>query len=78
MSKDMINIGNSIAFRCEKNHYFCLTLFTHLNASFMHHLNNPVKAFFQKHGYSFIDNSNVSSENFWLDGLHLNNSGKGF
>ena len=24
----------------------------------------------------FIDNSNVSSENLWQDGLHLNNSGK--
>ena len=73
MSKDMINIGNSIEFRCEKNHYFCLTLFTHLNVSFMHHLSNPIKVFFQKHGYSFTDNSNVSSDNFWLDGLHLNN-----
>ena len=43
----------------------------------MRHLNNPVKVLCQKHGYSSIDNSNVSSENFWQDGLHLNNSGKG-
>ena len=35
-----------------------------------------MKQLFQKHGYSFIDNSNVSSENLWQDGLHLNNSGK--
>ena len=54
-----------------------LTLFARLNASFMRHLNNPVKVLCQKHGYSSIDNSNVSSENFWQDGLHLNNSGKG-
>ena len=36
-----------------------------------------IKELFQKHGYSFIDHSNVSSENLWQDGLHLNNSGKG-
>ena len=54
-----------------------LTLFVRLNASFMHYLNNPVKVLCQKHGYSFIDNSNVSSENFWQDGLHLNYLDKG-
>ena len=32
--------------------------------------------FCQKHGYRFIDNSNISSENLWQDGLHLNNSDK--
>ena len=31
----------------------------------------------QKHVYSFIGNSNVSSENLWQDGLRLNNSGRG-
>ena len=36
-----------------------------------------LKYFVEKHGYSCIDNSNVSSENLWQDGLHLNNSGKG-
>ena len=54
-----------------------LTLSACLNASFMCYLNNPVKVLCQKHGYNFIDNSNVSSENFWQDGLHLKNSGKG-
>ena len=35
------------------------------------------KVLCQKHGCSFIDNSNASSENLPQDGLHLNNSGKG-
>ena len=39
-------------------------------------LNNSIKALCQKHGYSFIDNSNLPFENLWQDGLHLNNSGK--
>ena len=54
-----------------------LILFARFNASFMINLNNPVKVLCQKHGYSFIDNSNISSENLWQDGLHLNSSGKG-
>ena len=35
-----------------------------------------MKVLHQKHGYSFIINSNVLSENFWQDGLHISNSGK--
>ena len=54
-----------------------LTLFVRLNTSFMYHLNNPVKVLCQNIGYSFIDNSNISSENFWQDGLHLNYLDKG-
>ena len=54
-----------------------LTLTTWLKASFIYQLNKSIKELCQKHGYSFTDNSNVSSENLWQDGLHLNNSGKG-
>ena len=54
-----------------------LTLTTRLNASFIYQLNNSIKALCQEHGYSFIDNSNVSSGNLWQDGFHLNNSDKG-
>ena len=54
-----------------------LTPFARLNASFMRNLNNPVKVLCQKHVYNFIDDSKILSENFWLDGLHLNNSGEG-
>ena len=52
--------------------------FAHLNASFMRNRNNSVKVLCQKHGYSFIDNSNISSENFWQDGLYLTTQVKGF
>ena len=51
--------------------------FSRLNASFKRNLNNPVKILCQKNVHNFIDNSNISSENFWYDVLHLNNSGKG-
>ena len=54
-----------------------LILFARLNASFMHNLNNTVKVLCQKYCYSFNDNSSLSSENFWENGLRLNNSGKG-
>ena len=54
-----------------------LTLFARSNTSFMRHFNNPVTVLCQKHGYSFVDNSNISSENFWQEGLHLNNPDKG-
>ena len=54
-----------------------LILTGRLNASFIYQLNNSTKVLCQKHGYRFINNSNVSSENLWQDGLHLSNSGKG-
>ena len=54
-----------------------LTLTTWLKVSLIYHLENSIKELCQKHGYSFIDNCNVSSENLWQDGLHLNHSGKG-
>ena len=54
-----------------------LTLFARSNTSFMHHFNNPVSVLCQKYGYSFVDNSNISSENFWREGLHLNYPDKG-
>ena len=44
----------------------------------MRNRNNSVKVLCQKHGYSFIDNSNISSENFWQDGLYLTTQVKGF
>ena len=40
-----------------------LTLTTRLNASFTYELNNSMKVICQKHGYIFIGNSNLSSEN---------------
>ena len=52
-------------------------MFGEKKASFIHQLNKSIKELCQKHGYGFIDNSHVSSENLWQDGLHLNNSGKG-
>ena len=54
-----------------------LTLTTRLKTSFVYQLNNLIKELCQKHDYSFTDYSNLSSEIFWQDGLHLNNSGKG-
>ena len=56
MSKDIVNIGNRIAFRCDTNHYFwfdtfCVSLQV---ASFMRNLNNPVKVLGQKYGYSLL------------------------
>ena len=54
-----------------------LTLTKRLNASFIYQINNSIKVPCQKHGYSFVDNSNVSSENLWKDGLHLSNLSKG-
>ena len=78
VSKDIINIANRCKNSVLKQIIISgLVLVTCFNASFMHHLNNSVKVLCQKHGYSFIDNSNVSSANLWQEGLHLNNSGKG-
>ena len=78
VSKDIINIANHCKnFGVKQIIISGLTLTTRLKASFICQLNKSVKELFQKHGYSFIDDSNVSSENLWQDGLHLNNSGKG-
>ena len=44
--------------------------------SFFYQVSNSNKFLCQNHGYRFIDNSNVSSEKLWQEGLHLNNSGK--
>ena len=79
VSKDIINIANHCKNVGLKQIIISgLTLTTWLNARFIYLLNNSSKVLYPKHGYSFIDNSDVSSENLWLDGLHLNNSGKGF
>ena len=77
-SKDIINIVNHCKnFGVKQIIISGLTLTTRLKASFIYQLNKSIKELCQKHGYSFIDNSNVSSENLQQDGLHLNNSGKG-
>ena len=74
---DIINIANHCKnFGVKQSIVSDLTLTTRLNASFIYQLNNSNKVLCQKHGYRFIDNSNISSENLWQDGLHLNNSGK--
>ena len=79
VSKDIINIANHCKnFDLKQIIISGLTLTTRLNARFIYFLNNSSKVLCLKHGYSFIDNSDVSSENLWLDGLHLNKSGKGF
>ena len=73
VSKDIVNIANHCKnFGVKQMIISGLTLTTRLNASFI-----QLKFFAKKHGYSFIDNNNVSSENLQQDGLHLNNSGKG-
>ena len=61
-------------FYCKANHYFRFD--TRLKTSFIYQLKNSIKEFCHKHGCSFIDKSNVSSENLWKDGFHLNNLGK--
>ena len=76
--KNIINIANHCKYFGVKQIIISdLTITTSLNARFVHHLNSSTKVLCQKHGCSFIDNSNVSSENLWQDGLHLKNSGKG-
>ena len=65
VSKDIIHIANHCKIRSKQIIISGLTLTTWLNASFIHQLNNSMKVICQKHGYSFIDNSNVSSENLW-------------
>ena len=78
VSKDIMNIANHCKnFGVKQTIISGLTLSTRLNASFISLLNNSIKVLCKKHGYSFTDNSNVSSENLWEDGLHLNKSGKG-
>ena len=78
VSKDIINIANHCKnFSVKQIIILGLTLITRLKASFIYEFNKSIKELCQKHGYSFIDNSNVSSKNLWQDGLHLDNSGKG-
>ena len=78
VSKDIINIANHCKnFGLKQIIISGLTLTTRLKANLIYQLNKSIKELCQKHGYSFIDNSNVSSENLWQDGLHLNNSSKG-
>ena len=78
VSKDIINIANYYKNVAVKQIIISgLTLTTRLNESFIYQLNNSIKVLHQKHGYRFHNNSNVSSDNLWQDGLHLNNSSKG-
>ena len=78
VSKDILSIANHCKnFGVKQIIISGLTLTTRLKASFIYQLNKSIKRLRQKHGYSFIDNSNVSSENLWQDRLHLSNSGKG-
>ena len=64
VSKDIINIANHCKnFGVKQTIISGLTLTTRLKASFIYQLNKLIKELCQKHGYSFIDNSNVSSEN---------------
>ena len=78
VSKDIINIANHCKnFGVKQIIISGLTLTTRLKGSFIYQLNKSIKEVCQKHCYSFIDHSNVLSENLWQDGLHLNNSGKG-
>ena len=78
LSKDIINIANHCKnFGVKQIIISGLTITMRLKASFIYQLNKSIKELCRKHGYSFIDNSNLSSENLWQDRLHLNNSGKG-
>ena len=66
VSKDIINIANHCKkFGVKQIILSGLTLTKVLNASFIYQINNSIKLPCQKHGYSFVDNSNVSSENLW-------------
>ena len=77
LSKDIKNISNHCKSFCVKQIIISgLTVTTPLNASFIYQLNNSSRLLCQRHGYSFIDNGNVSSEDLWHDVLHLNRSGK--
>ena len=61
VSKDIVNIANHCKnFGAKQMIISGLTLTARLNASFI-----QLKFFAKKHGYSFIDNNNVSSENLW-------------
>ena len=65
---DVLKLGSNINFAkipVETNHYFRFETYARLNVSFIHQLNNPTKVFCQKHNYSFINNNNMSYENFW-------------
>ena len=68
VSKDIINIANHCKnFGVKQIIFSGLTLTAQLKASFIYHFNKSIKELCQKHGYSFIDNSNVSSENLWQE-----------
>ena len=63
LSKNIKNIANHCkSFGVKQIIISGLTLTTPLNASFIYQLNNSSRLLCLKHGYSFIDNGNVSSE----------------
>ena len=54
-----------------------LTINNRLHSDFINAMNNVLKLDLIKHGYNFIENSDILPDNLWQDSLHLNNSGKG-
>ena len=50
---------------------------TTLNSDLMNDVNNTLRNKYQRSGYHFIDNNNITTEKLWKDGLHFTNSGKG-
>ena len=54
-----------------------LTINNRLYSDFIKAVNKTSKLDCTKYGCNFIKNSNLLSDNFWQDDLHLSNSGKG-
>ena len=54
-----------------------LTVNNCLHSNFMNAVKNTLKLYCVKYVYNFIENCNILPDNLWLNGLHLNNSGKG-
>ena len=52
----------------------CTTL---LNSDLTNDVNNAVRNKCQTSDYHFVNNSNITTEKIWKDGLHLRNSGEG-
>ena len=50
-----------------------LTINNRLHSYFINALNNAMELDCVKHGYNFIENSNILPDYFWQDGFPLNN-----
>ena len=53
-----------------------VTVSTRRSSAFIGAVNNILQNKCATHQIHFIDNSNITKEHLWKDGLHLNGSGK--